>query len=93
MRLAYALLAPVLILPALAFAPTAAADCTSSGGTTICSQGEVRGADTGEGPSGSSGPYVPYPCSNDWYGCNNVWGIGFGIDLGRPGIGHRPGRG
>ena len=39
-------------------AQSAAADCVSSGGTTICSQGDVRG---------SSDPYYPYPCEDDWF--------------------------
>ena len=39
-------------------APPAVAECTSSGGVTICAQGSVSR------PSGvpeSSGPYYPYP--------------------------------
>lgn len=87
-----------------AVAPSAAADCVSSSGTTICSQGDVRGADTGDGPSGST--YTPYPCEYDWYcydGFDVVLGIdgpGGGVDIGRPGGpvnnppgGNRPGRG
>ncbi|MCV7192609.1 hypothetical protein [Mycolicibacterium brumae] len=57
----------------VALAPPAAADCVSSGGTTICSQGDVRGAD-GSGP----GVYSPYPCEYDWYcydGFDIVWDI------------------
>lgn len=49
----------------LVHAPPAAADCVSSAGTTVCSQGTVRGSNTGEGPG--SGPTVPYPCEYDWY--------------------------
>lgn len=80
-------LAGVVVTPSV---PAAWADCTSAGGTTICSQGEVRGADTGQGPSGSSGPYVPYPCdaSNYWYACDDYyWGINVDLDLGPGGPG------
>lgn len=101
MRSASTLLAPVL-LPAvvaagLVVAPSASAECVSSSGTTICSQGSVRGSDTGQGP-GLSGPAVPYPCEYDWY-CDSgdldiildpgPGGPG-GPDFGRPG---RPGGG
>jgi hypothetical protein len=74
--------------------PVARADCVSSGGTTICSQGDVRGADTGVGPG--EGPSVPYPCDLDWY-CydGSSWDLGLDIDVdpgpGRPDFG-RPGR-
>ncbi|ANE81838.1 hypothetical protein A7U43_23445 [Mycobacterium adipatum] len=91
MRLFQVLAVPVLIGAGLGAAPTpaATADCTSAGGTTICSQGEVRGSNTGDGPSGSSGPYVPYPCDYDWYACDDAWGweidVNLDPDLGRPG--------
>ncbi|GJF08767.1 hypothetical protein NGTWS0302_29630 [Mycolicibacterium cyprinidarum] len=98
MRLSYLLIASAMVSSGLAVAPTAAADCTSAAGTTICSQGEVRGSDTGDGPSGA-GPYVPYPCAYDWY-CNGTsWGVNLLIDPGPPGIGlpgtpgNRPGGG
>jgi hypothetical protein len=81
----------------LAASPTAAADCTSSGGITICAQGNVTG------PSGvptSSSPYYPYPCDDDWL-CDDG-GVSLvidpgppngGIDIGLPGRpGNRPGR-
>jgi hypothetical protein len=80
----------------LASAPSAVADCVYSGGATICSQGEVRGASGAPGPSG---PYYPYPCEDDWMcGDGGVsvivggggGGIGPPIDVGRPG---RPGGG
>ena len=98
MRSASTLLAPVL-LPAvvaagLVVAPSASAECVSSSGTTICSQGSVRGSDTGQGP-GLSGPAVPYPCEYDWYCYDNenvgiILGAGDG-DIGRPGTpGNRP---
>lgn len=60
-------------------ATPAAADCTSSGGVTLCSQGDVRGSDTGAGPSGA-GPYMPYPCQYD-YLCDDDYGWGFAFDL------------
>ncbi len=89
MRLAFALVVPVLVIPALTDAPEAAADCTSSGGTTICSQGEVRGSSSGAGPSDSAGPSVPYPCDWGYYACDDYWGWDLDIDVdpGRPGIG------
>ena len=83
-------------------APPAAADCVYSGGATICSQGEVRGANRPPAPSSTSGtsgtPYYPYPCEDDWLcgdgGVTLVLGGGDGvgppINIGRPG---RPGRG
>ena len=68
-------IAPVLLPAAIAgglyVAPSASADCTSSGGTTICGQGDVRGADTGDGPSGAY-PMDPY-CGYNGY-CDNDWG-------------------
>jgi hypothetical protein len=74
-------------------APQAAAECTSSGGVTICAQGNVTGA---SGVPSSSGPYYPYPCEDDWL-CDDG-GVSLvidpgppgGIDIGRPG---RPGFG
>ena len=101
MRSASTLL-PSVLLPAafaagMVMAPSAAADCVSSSGTTICSQGSVRGSDSGQGP-GLSGPAVPYPCEYDWY-CDD-WDLDVildpgpgrpgGPDIGRPG---RPGIG
>ncbi|MCH9708363.1 MAG: hypothetical protein K0U69_02480 [Actinomycetia bacterium] len=98
MRLSYLLIACVVTSSGLAVAPTAGADCTSANGTTICSQGESRGSDTGDGPSGA-GPYVPYPCGYDWYCNGNTWGVNLLVDPGPPGIGlpgppgNRPGGG
>ncbi len=59
MRL-WVLLAPALVVGGLGIAgvvdaTAARADCVSSGGTTICSQGDVRGADTGQGPGSTGG--------------------------------------
>ena len=42
--------------------PPAGADCNNVGGTTVCSQGEVRGPD---GVPRASTPVVPYPCEYD----------------------------
>jgi len=91
MRLFKILVVPALVGAALTATPTpmSAADCTSTGGTTICSQGDVRGSNSGSGPSGSSGPYVPYPCDYDWTDCNDAWGweidVNLDPDIGRPG--------
>ena len=77
-------------------APAAGADCNSVGGTTVCSQGEVRGPD---GVPRAATPVVPYPCEYDWY-CDSdsdidisrpPGGGGGGIDIGRPGRPGRPG--
>lgn len=95
MRLMYLLAAPVLAIAGLGAVPNVAvADCTSAGGTTICSQGDVRGADTGGGPSGSTGPWVPYPCEYDYYYCDDVygWGIDLDVDLDRPQVNPLPDR-
>ena len=71
-------------------APPALADCNYVGGTTVCSQGEVRGPD---GVPRAATPVVPYPCEYDWY-CDSdsdidisrpPGGGGGGIDIGRPG--------
>jgi hypothetical protein len=103
MRMVAAIVIPALLASGLTVLPTvtvpkAAADCTSSGGTTICSQGDVRGANTGQGPG--SGPSVPYPCDLDWYCFDNDWTVGIDIDpdpgwdIGRPGRpGNRPNAG
>jgi hypothetical protein len=79
-------------------APPAVADCNDVGGTTVCSQGTVRGPD---GVPRASTPVVPYACEYDWY-CGSDSDIdisrppggggGGGIDIGRPGRpGNRPG--
>ncbi|MGD9622767.1 MAG: hypothetical protein AB7G47_21725 [Mycolicibacterium sp.] len=95
MRLPYLLTGAAVVFAGLSVAPPASADCTSAGGTTICAQGESRGTNTGQGPSGSDGPYVPYPCDYDWY-CNDYYGWEWDVNLGAdwdpgPGIG-APGR-
>lgn len=74
---------------AIGAATPSRADCVSSNGTTLCSQGSARGSDTGEGPGTLSGPYVPYPCAYDWNcgggGLSIVLGPGSpGISIGRP---------
>ena len=99
MRVAYIIVASALVCAGLEATPTAHADCVSSGGTTVCSQGTVRGADNGAGPGSGSGPYVPYPCEYDWncedgvtWNINADWDPGVGIGApGRPG--NRPGGG
>lgn len=89
MRLPYLLAAPVMVLYWVSVPPTASADCSSTGGTTICSQGDVRGGGGGGGPG--SGPSVPYPCEYD-YMCDDYggWQIYLDADL-DPGLPGRPG--
>jgi hypothetical protein len=85
-------LLPVVIAGGLSFAPPAAADCVSSAGTTICGQGDVRGADTGDAPSGAY-PMDPY-CGYNGY-CDDDWGWDVDIDVPvppRPGGPIFPGR-
>jgi hypothetical protein len=65
MRQLYVL--PVLVAAAaaavgIAVAPTAAADCNYSGGSTLCASGTVRGSN---GAPTSTPAYDPYPCTND----------------------------
>jgi len=71
-------------------APPAGADCNNVGGTTVCSQGEVRGPD---GVPRASTPVVPYPCEFDWY-CDSDTDLDIDFspspppsrpDIGRPG--------
>lgn len=94
-RLLVPMLSAAAIPALLLHAPVAGADCTTSGGVTICAQGTVSG------PSGaptSSGPYYPYPCEYDWLcddgGVSVVIDPGppsGGIDIGLPGRpGNRP---
>ncbi len=66
----------------LVTAPPAEADCSYAGGTTICAQGEVRGAD---GVPRAATPVVPYPCEYDW-NCGNDWDLDIGWDPGLPGV-------
>lgn len=89
MRLLCVLVTPALGIFGLAFAPVAAAECTTSGNTTICSIGGT----------GRSGPSVPYPCQYDYY-CDESYGWEFDLDadpgagVGLPGSpGNRPGGG
>jgi hypothetical protein len=88
---------PIFVL-SLVTATPASADCTSSGGVTLCSQGEVRGSNTGDGPSGAS-PYYPYPCEYDYLCDDGGVGVVFDFDRpdfnppGRPGGPNRPGGG
>ena len=67
-------------------APVAKADCTSSGYSTVCAQGDVRGPD---GQPRVATPVVPYPCEYDWY-CDTGWDLDVAWDPGRP---NRPGGG
>ena len=88
-------LVPALVTAATSFglimAAPATADCTSSGGATICAQGDVRGG-SGSGPS-MSGPVYPYPCEDDWL-CNDGVDVVFGpIWPGGPGRPGGPGGG
>jgi hypothetical protein len=83
MRFAYFFIPPVLMAAGLTLSPTAAADCTSSAGTTTCSQGAVRGANTGHGPN-QGGHYAPYACGLSGWSCNDNWG-GLTIVIARPG--------
>ncbi len=87
MRLSYLLAAAVLVIAGLSAAPVAAADCVKSGNTTTCSVG------------GTGGPYVPSPCEDDYYYCDD-YGVEFDLDadpgpgIGLPGRpGNRPGGG
>ena len=45
------------------------------GGSTVCAQGDVRGAD---GVPRAATADVPYPCENDWY-CGTDWDLNVGI--------------
>ncbi len=45
-------------------APSAGADCHSVGGTSVCSDGEVRGPD---GVPRAATPVMPYGCEDDWF--------------------------
>jgi hypothetical protein len=97
MKLTQRFLVPALVAaPAilgLAVAPSATADCTSSGYATVCAQGEVRGG--GGSASVVSGPVYPYPCEDDWLcsdGVDVVFGpIWPGGGPGGPGGPGRPG--
>jgi hypothetical protein len=69
-------------------AAPASADCTSSGNSTVCAQGTVRGGS--DAPS--AGPVYPSYCADPWY-CDDGWDVDVilpPIDIGRPG---RPGGG
>lgn len=68
MRFQHLLVVAFLMLAGIAAAPTAAAECTNSDDTTVCSLGE---GDDGVTPNNSPSylPFVPYPCQYDYY-CN-----------------------
>jgi hypothetical protein len=91
MKLTQRYLIPALVTaPAVfgvAVAPSANADCNSSGYATVCAQGDVRG---GSGAT-VSGPAYPYPCEDDWL-CSDGVDLAFGpIWPGGPGGPGRPG--
>ncbi|AFM19843.1 hypothetical protein Mycch_5157 [Mycolicibacterium chubuense NBB4] len=68
---------------AVAVAAPAGAECVSSAGTTVCSQGTVRGSNTGQGPGTlDTGPAWPYPCDTDWL-CGNDGGLSIVWNPGR----------
>ena len=69
-------------------APTAGADCVNAGNSTICSQGEVRGSNSGPG-AGWTGPAYPSGCVDDWYCFDDDWG--WDIDVSPPPGGWDPG--
>ena len=69
-------------------APPALAECSSSGGVTICAQGNVDGPSGQSGPA--SGPYYPYPCDEDWL-CDDG-GVSIVVDPGPPRPPFVPGR-
>ncbi len=65
MRLRYLIVAPFLLVAGLYVAPTAAADCVTTGNQTFCSFG---------GP-GDTGPVLPYECVDAYdYYCNDTYG-------------------
>jgi hypothetical protein len=68
-------------------APTAAADCTNAGATTVCAQGTVTGGSGGPGAGAppQTGPYFPYPCEFDWY-CGNAGSLSIINDQAQAGI-------
>jgi hypothetical protein len=93
LKMKKSLLPGLLLAPTgggLITAPPALADCTSSGGVTICAQGTVDGPSGQPGPA--AGPYYPYPCEDDWM-CDDG-GVSIIVDPGppRPPIIDRPGR-
>ncbi len=73
---AAAAVAAVAVAPVLGVfaSPPASADCVSSNGTVLCSQGDTRGSNTGQGPGS-----VSHPCDFDWY-CDYD-GFDYGIVL------------
>lgn len=82
MRLVCLLVAPAVVATVLTVAPDApiaAADCTTAGATTLCSQGTSRGSNSGSGPG--AGPYVPYPCDINWYDCDDYWDVNLDVDV------------
>ncbi len=72
-------------------APTAVAECQSSGGATVCAQGSVRGS--GQPAPSTGGVYYPYPCQDDWLCGDGGVTLVFGGGDGGGGGGNRPGGG
>jgi len=89
MRMTYLFVAPAIVVGVVGAgvvnAPSAVADCTNAGNSTICSQGEVRGSNSGPG-AGWQGPAYPSSCVNDWYCWDDDWvDVDVDWDPGRPG--------
>ena len=93
LRLLHLVPAVASVAVGLALAPTAAADCNSTGSSTLCASGTVRGS---SGAPTNVPAYDPYPCSPadpscyffDSYDPGSVFdppNIGIGIGIGRPG--------
>lgn len=94
-------------LVGVALAPSAAADCNFSGGSTLCASGDVRGGSKNS-PQSSGAPYSPYPCYDygdplclyyDDYDPGIVFDLPDRVNrpvdpgFGRPGVSGRPGGG
>jgi hypothetical protein len=75
MRLISLVVVPIVIGAGLTATPMASADCTSSAGTSVCSQGDVRGANTGQGPGSLPSFNQCWWCYNN----DNGWGLTFVI--------------
>lgn len=90
-RLAAGTVTGLVPIATFVWATPAQADCTSSGGVTVCAQGDARGSSGGGTGTAGSG-YYPYPCEYDYY-CND-WGVDVVLDvdpdLGKPGRPARP---
>lgn len=65
----------VLAAAGLSVAPVAGADCNNSSGTTVCSQGEIRGTDAGPPQRPIRGAYGTWCNDTGCFPSN----FGFGI--------------